>query len=139
METFQGVLIYKSDWDYETVSIGGDDMISVLSFYEGRRIRVIIEDLSEKEEHMKKLVSVVEVEGQGYESLLGKEITVFGVNYIYTGTLAGVNDRNLLLENAAIVYETGPFASKGWKDAQQLPHPIYIEYSAIESVMAGVK
>ncbi len=39
----------------------------------------------------------------------------------------------MLLEDAAIVYETGPFADKTWKDAQKLPSAWYVQCAFIES------
>ncbi len=44
-----------------------------------------------------------------------------------------MNDTCVLLESPSIVYETGAFTDKTWKDAQPLPHEIYIMLSAIES------
>lgn len=84
---------------------------------------------------MKKAVTVevVEVENEGLISLLGKTITCFCMNYIYTGKLEGVNDTCILLANPKIVYETGAFSSKDWKDAQALPNQLYIQTGAIES------
>ena len=82
---------------------------------------------------MRKIVTVTEVEGEGLVSLLGKRTTLFCMNYIYTGTLAGVNDTCVLLEDAAIVYETGPLNTKDWKDAQALPGPFYVQIGAIEA------
>lgn len=82
---------------------------------------------------MKKLVQVQEVEGEGLTALLGQVITIFGMNYIYTGKLVGVNQTCVLLEAASIVYETGAFSDKSWKDAQRLPNDIYVQLSAIES------
>lgn len=82
---------------------------------------------------MKKLVQVQEVEGEGLISLLGQRITLFCLNYIYTGKLVGVNDTCVQLENAAIVYETGAFNDKKWKDAQSLPNNIYIMNACIEA------
>ncbi len=76
---------------------------------------------------------VIEVEGEGFLALMDQRITVFGVNYIYTGKLAGVNATCILLEDAAIVYETGAFNDPKWKDAQALPKPVYIQIAAIES------
>lgn len=81
---------------------------------------------------MKKLVNVQEVEGEGLVGLMGERITLFCANYIYTGKLTGVNDTCVKLEDAALVYETGEFTSKTWKDAQALPKPIYIQLAAIE-------
>ena len=82
---------------------------------------------------MKKLVQVQEVEGEGLIALLGQRVTLFCMNYIYTGTLVGVNDGDVLLDDAAIVYETGAMMDKAWKDAQKLPHQWYVRVSAIES------
>ena len=81
---------------------------------------------------MKKIISVTEVEGEGLVKFLGEKITLFCENYIYTGTLKGVNDDCVLLENPAIVYETGPFNTSTWKDAQPLPNDFYIMKSKIE-------
>ena len=80
---------------------------------------------------MKKIVN--EVQGEGLDKLLGDRVTLFCMNYIYTGTLTGVNDTCVLLTDASIVYETGGFNEKNWKDAQKLPHDWYVQTSAIES------
>lgn len=80
---------------------------------------------------MRKIVE--EVSGEGLEKLLGERITLFCLNYIYTGKLIGVNASCVLLENAAIVYETGELTDKKWKDAQALPNQWYVQLGAIES------
>ena len=80
-------------------------------------------------------VEVQEVDAEGLLALMGKRVTLFCMNYIYTGDLAGVNDTCVLLENAAIVYETGELTSKQWKDAQPLPNDLYVQTAAIESFM----
>ena len=82
---------------------------------------------------MKKLVQVTEVEGEGLVSLLGQRVTLFCMNYIYTGTLSGVNSSCVLLEDAGIVYETGAFTDKAWKDFQVMPNNLYVQLAAIES------
>lgn len=82
---------------------------------------------------MKKLVKVEEVEGEGLIGLLDQTVTLFCINYFYTGVLTGVNDSYVKLEKASIVYETGSFDSKEWKDAQKLPHDVYVMLTAIES------
>ena len=82
---------------------------------------------------MKKLVSVQEVENEGFMALIGQRVTIFCMNYIYTGDLVGVNDTCVLLDNPAIVYETGAFSAENWKDAQKLPNSLYIQMGAIES------
>ena len=81
---------------------------------------------------MKALVQVSEVEGEGLIGLLGERVTLFCMNYIYTGKLVGVNDTFVKLEAAAIVYETGELNTKTWKDAQPLPNAAYVQRAAIE-------
>lgn len=81
---------------------------------------------------MKKIVNVI-VEGEGLQALLGERVTLFCMNYFYTGTLVGVNSDCVLLEGPSIVYETGGFESKTWKDAQRLPNNLYVMKAAIES------
>jgi hypothetical protein len=58
---------------------------------------------------------------EGLEALLGECVTLFCTRYIYTGKLIGVNDHFCLLQDPKIVFETGEFDSKEWKDAQKLP------------------
>lgn len=79
---------------------------------------------------MKKLV---EESGEGLVKLMGERVTLFCLNYIYTGKLVGVNETCVLLEDASIVYETGAFDASGWKDAQRLPQPVYVMLVAVES------
>lgn len=80
---------------------------------------------------MKKIVE--EVSGEGLEKFLGERVTLYCQVYIYTGKLIGVNDSCVLLSDAAVVYETGPYDDKSWKDAQKLPHDWYVMKHAVES------
>jgi hypothetical protein len=95
---------------------------------------------------MKKLIE--EVNGEGLDKLIGERVTLFCLNYIYTGKLSGVNETCVLLTDAAIVYETGELANKNrpWKDGmnittheyvitlgQALPNDWYVQLSAVES------
>ncbi len=80
---------------------------------------------------MRKIIEIDE--NEGLDSLLGKTVTFFCMNYFYTGELGGVNDTCVKLDNPKIVYETGPWGDVDWKDAQSLPGSIYIQTSAIES------
>lgn len=82
---------------------------------------------------MKKVVQVQEVDGEGLVGLLGQKVTLFCMNYFYTGTLEGVNTTCVLLSNAYIVYETGSFSSKDWANAEKLPNSIYVNVAAIEA------
>lgn len=80
---------------------------------------------------MKKIIE--STEDEGLLAIIGERITVFCANYFYTGKLVGVNQSCILLHDAAVVYETGPFNEKQWKDAQPLPGPWYVQILAIES------
>jgi hypothetical protein len=83
---------------------------------------------------MKKLVKVEEVDGEGLIALMGETVTLFCLNYIYAGTLVGVNETFVKLENAHVVYDTGSFTDKKFKDAQKLTNSTwYIQSSSIES------
>jgi hypothetical protein len=82
---------------------------------------------------MKKLVTVVEESGEGLIKLMGEQVILFCLNYIYTGKLVGVNQTCVLLENPKIVYETGAFNTASFTDAQALPFEFYIQTNAIES------
>lgn len=82
---------------------------------------------------MKKIVQTVEVPGQGLEALLGEQVTFFCLNYIYHGKLVGVNTSDVLLENCFIVYETGAFTEKGFKDAQFVGDEWRLRTATIES------
>ena len=85
---------------------------------------------------MKKLpetVLVVDVPNEGLISLLNQRITLFCLNYFYTGKLSGVNEDCVLLTEASIVYETGAWTAKDWGNAQKLPNDIYVMKAAIEA------
>ena len=84
---------------------------------------------------MKQVVTVTEVSGKGFDQFYGKRITLFCANYIYTGDMVGSDDDCVQLSNAAIVYETGEFDNKSWKDAQNLPNDVYVMKSFVESFM----
>lgn len=81
---------------------------------------------------MKKII--VEESGEGLIKLLGKKVTLFCMNYIYTGELIGVNESCVLLKNPAIVYETGAFTDSKYKDCQSLNvSEWYVSIASIES------
>ena len=81
---------------------------------------------------MKKIVSIQEVEGEGLIGLMGQRVVLFCANYIYSGVLSGVNDTCVLLNDAGIVYETGSFSDKQWKDYQKVGDQIYVTTPSIE-------
>lgn len=81
---------------------------------------------------MKRLVE--EVEGEGLDALLGEQVLLMCSNYFYTGKLVGVNDTFVRLDDPAIVYETGAFSEKGYRDSQKLhTKTFYVQRAAIES------
>lgn len=67
--------------------------------------------------------------------LKDKYVIAMCANYIYCGTLEDVTIDRVTLLDPSIVYETGPWDAKGWKDAQRLPtNRVHIERSAVESL-----
>lgn len=83
---------------------------------------------------MKVLREIEQVDKEGLDALLGETVTIFCACYIYTGKLVGINSTCVKLENAGIVYETGAFSDKSWKDIQKLPEKYwYVATSMIES------
>lgn len=81
---------------------------------------------------MKKIIESDDAEG--LIALLGENVTIMCLNYIYTGKLSGVNATCIKLENAHIVYETGAWNEKSFKDMQKLPGEAwYIQLGCIES------
>jgi len=80
---------------------------------------------------MKKIIE--EVSGEGLESLLGENVVLWCSNYIYSGKMVGVNEHDVLLQYAHVVYETGDLCATKWKDAQALPGPWYVRTSFIEA------
>ena len=81
---------------------------------------------------------IVEVDEKGLESLLGERVLLMCANYFYTGILAGVNSTFVVLEEPAIVYETGEFGLKKFQDEQKLHVKTwYVQTKAIESFGLG--
>ena len=79
-------------------------------------------------------VLVEENKKEGLMALMGKNVTLFGMNYIYHGKLVGVNETCVKLSNPSIVYETGKFSEKGFKDIQSLEtENWYVGIGSIES------
>jgi len=82
----------------------------------------------------KETVNILIEEEGGFLSFMGKIITVYCINYIYTGKLIGVDDTCIQLSSAGIVYETGAFSDASWKNIEHFPHGDWcIQRSAIES------
>jgi hypothetical protein len=82
---------------------------------------------------MKILKTIEENEHEGLMSLIGQRVTFYCMNYIYSGDLVGVNDVQVKIENAVIVYDTGSFTKKDWETSEKFPQAWFIRLSAIES------
>lgn len=81
---------------------------------------------------MKRIIE--ETEGQGLESLLGEKVLLLCANYFYTGKLTGVNETCVELTDPAIVYETGEWSAKTYKDEQKINvKKFFVRITAIES------
>jgi hypothetical protein len=83
---------------------------------------------------MKILVDTKETgQKEGLESLMGKRVVFLCMNYFYVGELTGVNDTQVKIEKPEIIYETGEWSAKAWKDAQPLGAPFaYLMLDKIE-------
>lgn len=80
------------------------------------------------------LKEVQEVKDKGFAALLGKNIEIFCGVYIYAGKLVGVNSTCVKLANPYLVYETGAFSDKRYKEAQSMNREFhYISMSLVES------
>jgi hypothetical protein len=90
---------------------------------------------------MKQLIGTIkveEVENEGFATFFDKPILLFCANYFYAGTLVGINDDFVKLENATIVYETGAFNTDSYKDAQFVPgKTVYVMKRLVEAFCAG--
>ena len=80
-----------------------------------------------------KKIEVIEIEGEGLQSLIGTRVLLMCANFYYEGVLEGINDECVLLSDAGIVYSTGEWTDKSWNDRQQLPGPHYVMKQSIES------
>lgn len=86
------------------------------------------------ENKMKKVIQVTEVEGEGLESFLNKRIFVVCRSYFYAGTLTGINDTCILLEDARFVLQSGSFEGSKFDEAEKVKGgKIYVATNAIEA------
>ena len=62
-------------------------------------------------------------------ALIGEDVMIFCMSYIYAGKLTGVNEEYILLEEAKIVLRgLENFTDKGYSDAQPLPNKKHLYY-----------
>lgn len=76
---------------------------------------------------------VIEVPNEGLISLLNENVLIMCMNYFYYGKLVGINDTCIKIEKCHIIYETGAFNEKSFKDKQFLKEEWYIQLNSIES------
>lgn len=77
---------------------------------------------------------LVETTGEGLEGLIGESVLVMCSNYFYHGKLVGVNEKDIVISDPHIVYETGSWDEAGFSDSQKLPTKEWlIRTEAIES------
>lgn len=69
------------------------------------------------------------------QTLLGKKVTLFCLNYIYTGELTSVNDVYVVLKDAKLVFETGSFSDRNWSNAEAFPKPVHVMLRCVEAFM----
>ena len=60
-------------------------------------------------------------EPQNFEYLLGENVVFICSSYTYIGVCTGVNATVFEVSDPSIIYETGPWLDKNWKDTQKLP------------------
>lgn len=77
--------------------------------------------------------NILEITDEGYEALLGERVTFYCGIYIYCGKVAAIADQFIRLEDAEIVYNTGPHDTPVWEDAKPMPHDWNVQIAAIES------
>lgn len=65
--------------------------------------------------------------------LTGEQVWLWCINYVYYGTIADVSSTDVLLENATIVLESGDFKDDSFKEYENVPYPVHVRTSAIES------
>lgn len=70
-------------------------------------------------------------------SMVGREVYVSCTSYAYSGTLLSVTADTVEVDCPSIVYETGPWNSPAWKDAQSLPAKTVVLFkNQIEGIFA---
>jgi hypothetical protein len=81
---------------------------------------------------MKRIIE--DTDTNGLDALVGEVVLLLCANYFYTGKLTGVSDTFVELTDTSIVYETGEWSSKGYKDAQKLHVNVwFVQRAFIES------
>ena len=81
-----------------------------------------------------KMIVTKEEKTEGLSVLLGERVLLICAGYFYEGVLIGVNKTCVKLDDAGLVYETGPWSDKEYKDIQKLhTKEWYVRLNLIES------
>lgn len=77
---------------------------------------------------------------QHLQHMLNREIYVCCTGYAYAGVLETAGARSITIRAPSIVYETGPWDEKVWRDAQRLPTArAVVMLSQVESIFEVVR
>jgi hypothetical protein len=70
-------------------------------------------------------------------SNMGKRVLLLCESYFYDGIVEDLTPTEVRLRDASIVYETGEWTDKVYKDAQKLPRPLVVMLSKVEAATEG--
>jgi hypothetical protein len=73
------------------------------------------------------------LENEGLTAFLGQRVLLMGLKFFYEGILVSVNGTLAKLQDAGIVYETGRWDAKVYKDLQKVHADLYVNMEAVES------
>lgn len=97
-----------------------------------KKIKSVPKTVERVVEKVTEMASELVEEPGGWEAAHGKRILVHATNYNYSGILSGVNSICVELTDASVVFETGPYTDKKFKDAQKTPRPITLFTNSVE-------
>ena len=73
-------------------------------------------------------------DNEGLKALLGRRILLMCAGYFYEGKLVGIDEHDIKLMDAHIVYSTGDFKGKEYNNSQKLHTDVwYVRTGLIES------
>lgn len=71
--------------------------------------------------------------GEVLKEYVGRTVTLYCVNYFYSGPLVDVRDGCAILNPAIIIYNTGDHGAKDWSCARPFPEQWCVSLDAVES------
>lgn len=73
------------------------------------------------------------IKGEELNVQVGQKVVLFCECYIYSGTVKTIANGSVVLEDAGIVYETGPLEMKSFRDFQKFGNDWSVRIDKIES------